>query len=323
MKHQPQSSPMGQRVSRLLAVPLTLATLMGGGSLWLLEMAIAPPAAQAYTARVNLNLDRRANESYDTLLRRAEAAARAAAQRAFDNDILATEVSVIVAGQNSGLIVPILALEVSRADWRRRPDPQQWATYYSNADLLLGISQPAIAAPAPAPAPVPVPTPTAPPVNLPGAAPAQTETAPAAGEGPADPNVAAPATTAPGAAPPAQVQPGEAPAPGTAAPGDGTAAPGTAAPGTTAPGAAPAPTNAAPAPTNAAPTPPPGAAPAPASTPVPGAAPGTAPAPTNAAPAPQQQTAPAPTAPAPTTTAPQPRSAVVCSGGTCRTVEQR
>ncbi len=315
MKHQPQSSPMRQRASRLLAVPLSLVTLFGGGSLWLLEMAIAPPAAQAYTARVNLSLDRRANESYDTLLRRAETAARAAAQRAFDNDILATEVSVIVAGQNSGLIVPILALEVSRADWRRRPDPQQWATYYSNADLLLGINQPAIAAPAPAPAPVPVPAPTAPlPSAAPGAAPAQTETAPAAGEGQAAPGAVPPATTTPGAAPPAQVQPGEAPAPGTAAPG--TAAPGTAPIPGAGSGTAPAPTNAAPAPTNAAPTPPPGAAPAPTNA---------APTPVPAAPVPQQQTtpAPAPAAPAPATTTPQPRSAVVCSGGTCRTVEQR
>ena len=315
MKHQPQSSPMRPRASRLLAVPLSLVTLFGGGSLWLLEMAIAPPAAQAYTARVNLSLDRRANESYDTLLRRAETAARAAAQRAFDNDILATEVSVIVAGQNSGLIVPILALEVSRADWRRRPDPQQWATYYSNADLLLGINQPVIAAPAPAPVPVPVPAPTAPvPSAAPGAAPAQTETAPAAGEGQAAPGAVPPATTTPGAAPPAQVQPGEAPAPGTAAPG--TAAPGTAPTPGAAPGTAPAPTNAAPAPTNAVPTPPPGAAPAPTNA---------APTPATAVPAPQQQTAPAPApaAPAPTTTAPQPRSAVVCSGGTCRTVEQR
>jgi len=313
MKHQPQSSPMRPRASRLLAFPLSLVTLFGGGSLWLLEMAIAPPAAQAYTARVNLSLDRRANESYDTLLRRAETAARAAAQRAFDNDILATEVSVIVAGQNSGLIVPILALEVSRADWRRRPDPQQWATYYSNADLLLGINQPVIAAPAPVP--VPVPAPTAPlPSAAPGAAPAQTETAPAAGEGQAAPGAVPPATTTPGAAPPAQVQPGEAPAPGTAAPG--TAAPGTAPTPGTAPGTAPAPTNAAPAPTNAVPTPPPGAAPAPTNA---------APTPATAVPAPQQQTAPAPApaAPAPTTTAPQPRSAVVCSGGTCRTVEQR
>lgn len=292
--------------------------------MWLLETAIAPPAAQAYTARVNLSLDRRANESYDTLLRRAETAARAAAQRAFDNDILATEVSVIVAGENSGLIAPILALEVSRADWRRRPDPQQWATYYSNADILLGINQPLIAAPAPAPVPAPAPA-AAPPVNLPTAVPGQTETAPAAGEGQPAPNVVPPANVAPGTEPPAQVQPGE---PGTApAPAPGAApAPGTApapAPGA-APGTAPAPTNAAPTPTNAAPAPAPGTAPAPATTPPPGAAPAPA-GTTTPVPAPQQQTAPAPgtAAPAPATTAPQPRSAVVCSGGVCRTVEQR
>lgn len=46
--------------------------------LWLATNAIAPQVAQAYTARLDLSLERQAGENYDTLLRRAEAAARAA-----------------------------------------------------------------------------------------------------------------------------------------------------------------------------------------------------------------------------------------------------
>jgi len=105
--------------------------------LWLATNAIAPQIAQAYTARLDLSLERQAGENYDTLLRRAEAAARAAAQRSFDQDILVTQVSITVSGQNEGAIAPVLSLDVSRPQWRGRPDPQRWATYYKTARSLL------------------------------------------------------------------------------------------------------------------------------------------------------------------------------------------
>ncbi len=118
----------------------TVAMLMllgGGGFCWLTTNALAPQAAQAYTARLDLALERQGSENYDTLLRRAEAAARAAAQRSFDQDILVTQVSITVSGQNEGAIAPVLSLDVSRPQWRGRPDPQRWATYYKTARSLL------------------------------------------------------------------------------------------------------------------------------------------------------------------------------------------
>lgn len=113
--------------------------------LWLVAEIFTPQVVQAYTARADLIIDTLVDENYETLLRRAEAVARAAAQRSFDQDILATEVSVIVAGQNAGAIAPILDLRVSRQQWRNRPDPQVWATYYRSARSLLLFDQ----APAP------------------------------------------------------------------------------------------------------------------------------------------------------------------------------
>jgi hypothetical protein len=109
--------------------------------LWLITEVFTPKIVQAYTARADLIIDTLADENYETLLRRAEAVARAAAQRSFDQDILATEVSVIVAGHNAGAIAPILDLRVSRQQWRNRPDPQVWATYYRSARSLLFFNQ--------------------------------------------------------------------------------------------------------------------------------------------------------------------------------------
>jgi hypothetical protein len=110
-------------------------------SLWFMTEAIAPQIVQAYTARVDLLIDRLPEESYETVLRRAESTARAATQRSFDQDILVTEVSVIISAQNRGAIAPILSLEVSRPQWQKLPDPQNWTTYFKTARLLLLIDQ--------------------------------------------------------------------------------------------------------------------------------------------------------------------------------------
>ena len=116
------------------------------GSICLVSLDFAPMIAQAYTSRVNVILERQPNESYDTLVRRAEAVARAAAQRSFDNDILATEAEIIITGQHIGLSAPILTLTVSRENWRSRPDARRWSTYYPNSKQLLRIDDPVVAA---------------------------------------------------------------------------------------------------------------------------------------------------------------------------------
>ena len=117
-----------------------LAALIGGTGLWLTEALIAPQASQAYTSRLDLFLAKESNESYETLLRRAEMAARAGAQRSFDQDLLTTNVSVNVVVESSGVTVPILALRVDREDWRTRPETYYWATYYRTAEMLLNTS---------------------------------------------------------------------------------------------------------------------------------------------------------------------------------------
>lgn len=114
------------------AIWLTLAV-----PLWLVTEAIAPQVVQAYTARVDLAITRLPEETYETVLRRAEIAARAAAQRSFDQDILVTEVSIIVTAQNEGLIAQVLKLDVSREQWKRSPDPRRWATYFNTSRMLL------------------------------------------------------------------------------------------------------------------------------------------------------------------------------------------
>ncbi|NJR50808.1 MAG: hypothetical protein HC780_15815 [Leptolyngbyaceae cyanobacterium CSU_1_3] len=107
---------------------------------------------------MDVGLDRLPNESYPTLMRRAEQVARAAAQRSFDRDILTSQVSVVVIGRNQGAEAPILTLDVSRTQWRSRPDARRWATYYRTAAPLLGFDSttPAVFSPVQSPVVRPV-----------------------------------------------------------------------------------------------------------------------------------------------------------------------
>lgn len=154
--------PASRQQLKLRVISASLAMLFTAAGGWLLlEQALAPPVAQAYTARSDVTLDVLAGESFETLMRRAEVVARAAAQRSFDRDILITDVSIMVLAQHQSAIVPLLSLTATRPQWRSRPDPRSWSTYYSSAKVLLGFGrmQPA-ATSTPAAAPVVTPTPT-------------------------------------------------------------------------------------------------------------------------------------------------------------------
>jgi hypothetical protein len=147
-----------------IRIAFAIIFLCAGVPLWLVTETIAPQVVHAYTARGDLIIDRLVGEDYETLLRRAEAAARAAAQRSFDKDILVTDVSIIVSGQNYGAVVPVLELSVSRTQWRNHPNPQRWAKYFKAARSLLFFGQ-NFATPTLQPANTNVPTPPPPPPN--------------------------------------------------------------------------------------------------------------------------------------------------------------
>ncbi len=142
------SSFISQIARKIRIVPLVVL-LLATVPVWFLTEAIAPQIVRAYTARVDLAIDRLPDENYETILRRAEAVARASAQRSFDQDILVTDVSIIVSVQSYGAIAPVLALDVSRPQWRTRPDPQRWATYFKTAQSLLFLDQTATPGQAP------------------------------------------------------------------------------------------------------------------------------------------------------------------------------
>lgn len=159
----------------LLSGTLLSGTLMLNSSLLVgsvvalaLNLTLAPVAA-AYTIEDALTVYWVDGEDYTALSRRAEIAARAFAQQWFDSDILLTRVIITVLGDNGGQMAPILTMNVSRNDWRSRPDPQQWATYYRSTRTLLELNntpttatQPAANVTTPMTSPMLLPAPTTP-----------------------------------------------------------------------------------------------------------------------------------------------------------------
>lgn len=132
-----QSSPKSflRRFTPLGFAAMVVVSTLG----WVGQTLVAPPAAIAYTSRVSLFLTREQGESFESLVRRAEITARAGVQRSFDADLLVTEAIVTVVGENQGIAVPLLTVEVTRNDWRNLPDVEYWARYYAAADSLLGL----------------------------------------------------------------------------------------------------------------------------------------------------------------------------------------
>ncbi|MGJ5674876.1 MAG: hypothetical protein ACR9NN_14890 [Nostochopsis sp.] len=124
-------------IAKRIRIAHAVVLLCSATPIWLTTIAIAPQIVLAYTARVDLSIDRLPEENYETLLQRAEAAARAAAQRSFDQDILVTDVSIFISVQNNGAIAPVLELAVTRPQWRHHPDPRRWAKYFKTARSLL------------------------------------------------------------------------------------------------------------------------------------------------------------------------------------------
>lgn len=152
-------------------VALALISTAGlvAGMAFIATLTIAP-IAQASTSQSTITLQRQSGESYDALIRRAELAARAAAQQSFDRNLLVTETHITILGESGGQVVPLLVLNVTRANWSDRPDPQQWATYFQAARALLSQPNPTPheRQPEPAAAPVPVqPAPTQSPTSQP------------------------------------------------------------------------------------------------------------------------------------------------------------
>jgi hypothetical protein len=132
-QHQSKSNPyFGQWMTK--ASQLTaLSVVITGFCLFI------PQMVQAETARIDdVTIDRQPDETYDSLIQRAESAARTAVEQSFARSSQITDVSVVILGQNQGVIAPVLAIGVSRPQWNSGGNE---FTYFNSARSLLRLDQ--------------------------------------------------------------------------------------------------------------------------------------------------------------------------------------
>jgi hypothetical protein len=132
-QHQNKSNPyFGQWMTKVTQVTALSLILIGFGY-------SVQHTARADTTRIdNITIDRQPNETYDSLVQRAESAARAAVEQSFDQGSRTTNVSVVILGQNQGVIAPVLAIGVSRPQWRSGGNE---ITYFNSARSLLRLEE--------------------------------------------------------------------------------------------------------------------------------------------------------------------------------------
>ncbi|PIG91944.1 hypothetical protein [Gloeocapsopsis sp. IPPAS B-1203] len=126
-----------------------LAVLLGLGCDFLVtHAAIAQNAAQssqaqARSARMNLAVNRQPQETYESLINRAETVAITAVKQRFSQDKHAPAVSVMIVAHSYGAIAPVLSLEISRNQWQyskgSKTETKDQMKYFSTARMLLGF----------------------------------------------------------------------------------------------------------------------------------------------------------------------------------------
>ena len=116
-----------------------LMSLGLAGGLWFTTAHI-PQIAQAQTVSFDVTIDRRPNETYENLVKRAEAVARTAISNNLARNRQAKDVSVTVVAHNGGAIAPVLNLKVSRSQ-QYNPNADRGITYFNQARSLLRLDQ--------------------------------------------------------------------------------------------------------------------------------------------------------------------------------------
>ena len=109
------------------------------GGLWFTTAHI-PQIAQAQTVSFDVTIDRRPNETYENLVKRAEAVARTAISNNLARNRQAKDVSITVVAHNGGAIAPVLNLKVSRSQ-QYNPNADSGITYFNQARSLLRLDQ--------------------------------------------------------------------------------------------------------------------------------------------------------------------------------------
>ncbi len=93
----------------------------------------------AETKEKYLTVNSDESQSFAGLVQQAEDLVKESIAREFQNNPGLTEVTVIVTADRGRQLVPVLRSRVSRSQWQKNSQIEQWTRYFADSQYLLGF----------------------------------------------------------------------------------------------------------------------------------------------------------------------------------------
>ena len=93
----------------------------------------------AVTKEQYITVNSDGSQSFAGLVQEAEDLVKESIAREFQNNPGLTEITVIVTADRGRQLVPVLRSRVSRSQWQKNPQIEQWTRYFADSQYLLGF----------------------------------------------------------------------------------------------------------------------------------------------------------------------------------------
>ncbi|MGD1716400.1 hypothetical protein [Dapis sp. BLCC M172] len=91
----------------------------------------------ASTKKTSLSIESNNNNSYKSLVEQAEKLAQKTIDQEFANNPEITKITITILGERKSQIVPVIRSTVSRSEWQKNADIDEFTRYFADAKLLL------------------------------------------------------------------------------------------------------------------------------------------------------------------------------------------
>ena len=111
---------------------LLWSTILILASLFITNLSVLASAK-----KTSLLIESNNNNSYKNLVEQAEKLAQKTINQEFANNPEITEITITILGERRSQIVPVIRSTVSRAEWQKNPNIDDFTRYFADAKLLL------------------------------------------------------------------------------------------------------------------------------------------------------------------------------------------
>lgn len=124
------------------------------------SILLVPSLVWSQVTQIPLTLYRQPNEEFNTFVRRATALTTETLKQGFESHQNLNQLRVVVMGVNNGDVAPLLAVTMSREQWRSAGNASPYISYFPDSQALLNFQGPPPPTEANSPSPAMTETPS-------------------------------------------------------------------------------------------------------------------------------------------------------------------